>query len=516
MNQSKIATYLAIDEGTTGTTSLAMDQDLKKIADASVDFEQFFPQPGWVEHDPEQIFQAVLKTIEMLSQECDLTGLQAIGITNQRETICFWNKKTGKSLRRAIVWQDRRTAELCEKLKSQGLEARFQEISGLLLDPYFSGTKIRWALDHDASVKAALQSGELAVGTIDSYLTYRLTAQNSWVTEPSNASRTLCMNLKTGEWDAELLQHLGIAREILPEIRPSMGHFGVTQDVPGLPNGVPITGILGDQQAALLGQACIEPGLAKCTYGTGAFLLLNTGAVPVASHSRLLTTVAWQTPDRALTYALEGSSFIAGAAVQWLRDGLGIIQNSGEVEALAKQVDSTEGVVFVPALTGLGAPYWDPLARGSVTGLTRGTTRAHLARAALEGIAFQISDLLEAFQKDLSSGSQSTLTRLKKLRVDGGASANQLLMQFQADLLGVELERPEYLETTSVGAVFAAAVGVGHFQGLEQVKTTWKKGQSFHPKMADSERKVRLSDWHRAIARTRSSSGLEDREPDRS
>lgn len=486
---------LAIDQGTTGTTALLMDRQLGKKAEASVDFAQHFPQPGWVEHDLNEIWASVLKTVQEVTQGVDPKKILAIGITNQRETLCFWDKTTGEPLAKALVWQDRRTAEFCESLKKKGLEPLFQEKTGLLIDPYFSGTKAAWSLENIPAIKAAVRAGKLAAGTIDSFLIAKLSGGKAHVTEPSNASRTLCFHLTDHKFDAELCKELDVPIEIWPEVRPSTGKFAVTRGVSGLSDGIPITGVLGDQQSALLGQACIREGMAKCTYGTGVFLLLNTGKKPARSKHRLLSTIAWALGPNDYTYALEGSAFIAGAAVQWVRDGLKWIQQSSEIEALAASVPTTDGVVFVPALTGLGAPYWDAHATGMFTGLTRGTTQGHMARAVLEGIAFQNMDLLTAMQNDLGHP-------LKSINVDGGASANSLLMQFQADILGVELKRPKYLETTSLGAVFAAGLGAGIWSNLSDIEKTWKEDRIFKPVMKEKEKAQAIARWKTAVART--------------
>ncbi len=485
---------LAFDQGTTGTKSLLMDENLAVVAEHTEEFPQYYPKPGWVEHHPDEIWKTILNGIQKVTQGDKAKQIAAIGITNQRETVCFWNRKTGESLAPAIVWQDRRTADRCKELRDLGHEKEFQSKTGLLLDPYFAGTKIQWALENQSVLQQAAKNGTLAVGTIDSYLISRLTHGVSHVTEPSNASRTLLFDIHALAWDQNLCDLLHVPISILPEVRPSNGLLGVTKGIPGLPDGIPIHGCLGDQQAALLGQACVEVGEAKCTFGTGAFLLMNTGSHAVPSTHRLLTTIAWQMAGESPTYALEGSAFIAGAAVQWLRDGLKCIQKSSEVEALAASVPSSEGVVFVPALTGLGAPYWDPHATGMLTGLTRGTTQAHVARATLEGIAFQNVAILEAMQKDSKKP-------LRALSVDGGASANNLLMQIQADLLGVELKRPNYLGSTSLGAIFAAGLGIGLWKKLNDVKKSWKIDRSFHPTWNDSTRKIALERWTTAIGR---------------
>ncbi|HCM40867.1 MAG: glycerol kinase [Bdellovibrionales bacterium GWA1_52_35] len=487
-------TILAIDQGTTGTTAVLMDTSLNPLAEASSDFDQHFPQPGWVEHDLEDIWTTVVQTVREVTKHADVRKIQAIGITNQRETVCFWDKKSGEALAHAIVWQDRRTAEFCQQLRDKHGESFFQERTGLLVDPYFSGTKVSWALKNWPAVAKAQKDGRLAIGTIDSFLLSRISGGAVHSTEPSNASRTLAFHLTKHKWDPELCEALEVPLDIWPELCPSTGLFAVTEKFAGLPNGIPITGILGDQQAALLGQACVKEGMAKCTYGTGAFLLMNTGHKPAKSTHRLLSTVAWaRSPDK-YTYALEGSTFIAGAAVQWLRDGLKFINSAAEIEALAGSVPSADGVVFVPALVGLGAPHWDPNATGMFTGLTRGTTRAHMARAVLEGIAFQNVDILEAMQKDLGKP-------LAGLNVDGGAAANNLLMQFQADVLGIELKRPEYLETTSLGAIFAAGLGAGIWTDFADIEKTWRQDRMFRPGITDSQRVEAIKRWRSAVAR---------------
>ena len=485
---------LSIDQGTTGTKVLVMDAELKKLAEHYAPFEQHFPKPGWVEHDPDQIWTSVSIGIEAVASQIDTKRISAIGITNQRETLCFWNKSTLAPVRRAVVWQDRRTAERCEELKKTGIEPEIQQKTGLLLDPYFSGSKLEWALKNDPRVAEAANQGELAVGTIDSFLLAKLTAGKVHATDASNASRTLFMDLKTLQWDSGLMKIFGVGPGILPEIRPTFGVFGKTLGVPGLPDGIPITGMIGDQQSALLGQAAVDEGMAKCTYGTGAFLLMNTGSQPRVSRARLLSTVAWAGQGGSVTYALEGSAFMAGAVVQWLRDGLGMIRNSGEIEGLASSVASSEGVVFVPAFTGLGAPFWNPNARAMISGLTRGSTRAHIARAALEGIALQNVDILQAMEKDLGS-------EVKGLCVDGGACKNNLLMQVQSDLLGRKLFRPEFTETTALGAVFAAGLGAGIWTSVHEVKKAWRLEREFAPLMKSEERTRAMMQWNQAVAR---------------
>jgi glycerol kinase len=485
---------LAIDQGTTGTTALLMDTELNRISEASVDFEQHFPKPGWVEHDLEDIWTAVLQTVREVTKYIDPRKIVSIGITNQRETICFWDRETTTPLAHAIVWQDRRTADICEDLIKRGLENKFQDETGLLIDPYFSGTKVAWALKNWGDVSSAQKAGRLAVGTIDSFLIARMSGGIIHATEPSNASRTLCFNIHKRRWDADLCKALGIPIDIWPEVMPSTGTFAITKGFSDLPDGIPITGVLGDQQSALMGQACVREGSAKCTYGTGSFILLNTGRKPIKSTHRLVTTVAWALGEDNYTYALEGSAFIAGAAIQWLRDGLKIIADAAESERLASSVSSSDGVIFVPALTGLGAPYWDPNATGMLTGITRGTTNGHIARAVLEGIAFQNADVLAAMQKDMGKP-------LSRLNVDGGAAANNLLMQFQSDIVGTRLTRPKYLETTSVGAVFAAGLGAGIWTDLQDIEKSWKEDRSFSPSMSQLDRESALSRWKTAIAR---------------
>jgi glycerol kinase len=488
---------LAIDQGTTGTSALLVDSNLNRIAEASVDFEQYFPKPGWVEHDLNDIWTTVIQTVREVTKHIDARKIIAIGITNQRETLCFWDKRNGQPIARAIVWQDRRTAEMCEALLKRGVEPFFQDATGLLIDPYFTGTKAAWAFHNWPNIASAHRAGHLAAGTIDSYLIARLSDAAVHVTEPSNASRTLCFHLTKHRFDSELCEALNIPKDIWPEVCPSIGTFAVTRNFNGLPDGIPITGVLGDQQAALLGQACVKEGSAKCTYGTGAFLLLNTGRKPARSSHRLLTTIAWSLKPDEYTYALEGSAFIAGAAVQWMRDGLKLIKNTSEIEALASTVSSSDGVVFVPALTGLGAPYWDPTATGMITGITRGTNSGHVARAVLEGIAFQNADILTAMQKDLGKP-------LTQMNVDGGASANDLLMQFQSDILGVQLRRPKYLESTALGAVFAAGLGAGIWLDLSDIEKTRKEDQLFEPQFNDKERNLAMSRWRKAIAKATS------------
>ncbi|HBQ21444.1 MAG: glycerol kinase [Deltaproteobacteria bacterium GWA2_38_16] len=482
---------LALDQGTTGSTALLIDQALTIKAKANQEFPQYYPKPGWVEHNLNEIWTATLNTIQTVLKESQVPASQiaAIGITNQRETTCLWDRKSGQPLFPAIVWQCRRTKDICDKLKKQGKEKLFRKKTGLVLDPYFSGTKIKWYFD----TYSELYKKDISFGTIDTFLVSKLTQNKVHVTDPSNASRTLLMNLETLEWDEELLDILHVPKNILPLIQSSSEIYGKTKNVPGLPDGIPISGIAGDQQAALFGQACFNVGEAKCTYGTGSFLLLNTGSKIIRSHYNLLTTVAWKLSNK-VTYALEGSAFIAGAAVQWLRDGLKIIQKSSDIEALAKTVSSSEEVVFVPALTGLGAPYWNASARGIISGITRGTTAGHLARATLEGIAFQNYDLLIAMQKDLGK-------KLSSLKVDGGASVNNLLMQFQADLLQTPVIRPKFVETTALGAGCLAGLAIGFWKDLSDIQKSWQKDEEFSPQMKSQERTIHLDKWKSAIRR---------------
>ncbi|RMH53782.1 MAG: glycerol kinase [Deinococcus-Thermus bacterium] len=487
---------LALDQGTTSSRAIIFDLEGRPLGLAQQEFAQHFPEPGWVEHDPMEIWHTQLQVARKAIARAGVEPgeIQALGITNQRETTLIWERTTGKPVHRAIVWQDRRTARACERLKEEGHEALFRQKTGLVLDPYFSGTKVSWLLENLPGLKERAIKGELCFGTVDSWLIYNLTGGQVHATDASNASRTLLMNLQTLSWDEELLRILGVPKALLPEIWPSAGLFGRT--LPELLGAaIPITGVAGDQQAALFGQACFSPGMAKNTYGTGCFLLMNTGKAPVASKNGLLTTLAWQLEGEAPEYALEGSVFVAGAAVQWLRDGLGIIQSSSEVEALARRVESTEGVYFVPAFVGLGAPYWDAYARGTIIGLTRGSTAAHLARAALEAIAYQSREVLEAMEADAG-------LQLSELRVDGGASANELLMQFQADLLAAPVVRPKVIETTVLGAAYLAAVGAGLLSKAE-ISRRWAAGGRFTPQMPEAQRERLYRGWKRAVERAR-------------
>jgi glycerol kinase len=459
------------------------------------EYRQIFPKPGWVEHDPEDIWGSVQSTIARAISEAGIppNEIAAIGITNQRETVVLWDRKTGKPVCNAIVWQCRRTTDFCNKLKKNKKKVSIiKKKTGLVVDPYFTASKIRWILDNVKDVRKRAKAGELAVGTIDSFLLWRLTGGKSHATDVSNASRTQLMNIQTGQWDKELLTIFGVPSEVLPQIKPSSGVFGTTAGLSILPNGIPVSGMAGDQQSALFGQACFSVGEAKCTFGTGSFILMNTGSNRVTSKN-CLTTVAWQLQgEKRLTYALEGSVFICGAAVQWLRDGLGLINSSSEVEALANTVKSTEGVEFVPALSGLGAPYWNASARGIITGLTRGTTKAHLARATLEAMALQNCEILWAMESDSKK-------KLKSLRVDGGASANNTLMQMQSDFLGTQVVRPKVIETTAMGAAFFAGLGIGFWKSKSEVQKVWSKDRDFQSTITAKARKERLASWRRSV-----------------
>ncbi|MBS1149264.1 MAG: glycerol kinase [Myxococcaceae bacterium] len=485
---------LSIDQGTTGTHVSVVDSKVQVVGTAYQEFTQFFPRPGWVEHDLDEIWKSVESTIARALRNARIkaTHLAAIGITNQRETTALWNR-AGKPLHKAIVWQDRRTSEYCAELKARGEEARVRETTGLVLDPYFSGTKVRWLLDHVKGASQRADAGELCFGTIDSWLVFKLTGHATHVTDVSNASRTLLMNLHSLEWDEAMLSLFGVPRAILPRIAASSELYGLTRGMRALPDGIPISGMAGDQQAALFGQACFAPGESKCTYGTGAFLLMNVGEKPVASKAGLLSTVAWKVGGQT-NYALEGSAFIAGAAVQWLRDGLGLIKKAADIEKLAATVKETGAVVFVPALAGLGAPHWRPEARGIFAGIDRSTTSGHLARAVLEGMALQIFELADAMRLD--SGRD-----IPAFKVDGGAVENDLLMQFQADILGAPVVRPKNSQTTSLGAAFLAGLGVGLWTSPEQIRRSWKADKVFKPRMSNEVRAAHLSKWRDAVKR---------------
>ena len=483
---------LALDAGTTGVTALVVSETGAVISRGYREFLQYFPEPGFVEHEPEEIWQAtVAAATEALSQTT--TPLSAIGITNQRETIVLWDKHTLRSPRKAIVWQDRRTAELVQQLKASGLEPRIQKLTGLGLDPYFSSSKLLWLSINEPELWLAVNEGSLRIGTVDSYLVARLTAGAAHVTDASNASRTQLLDISSGTWSDELLEVFNVPKSALPKVVPSYGEIARTDPSSFLNLSLPITGIAGDQQAALFGQTAFAVGEGKCTYGTGAFMLTNTGSKIIESQNGLLSTIAWQAPDGSLTYALEGSVFVAGAAVQWLRDGLGIIASSSEIEDLAASVPDSGGVMFIPALTGLGAPHWDPDARGTLFGITRGTTRAHIARATLEAIAFQVRDLAIAMTSD-------TGTSLTQLRVDGGAAANNLLMQLQANYLGAAVIRGKNLESTGTGAAFLAGLGSGLWSSMEQLRSAFEVDRVFEPLAFDSSQ---LESWDKAVALSR-------------
>jgi glycerol kinase len=488
---------LAIDQGTTGSTIALMDAEGRLLTSVNHEFPQIFPQPGWVEHDPESIWDSVEQGLAAVFADgtYDASDVSAIGITNQRETAVLWDAETGKAVHNAIVWQCRRTTDVCEKLKAEGYEALIKARSGLVLDPYFSATKFKWLLDNGADTQALLDAGRLRAGTIDSYLIWRLSAGQAHKTDVSNASRTSLMELNSLSWDDELLSIFGVPEAILPEICPSSGRFAVTNGVAGLPDGIPISGVAGDQQSALFGQACFDVGDAKCTFGTGSFILMNAGEKPVASNSGLLSTVAWQLKGQQAVYALEGGAFVCGAAVQWLRDQLGIIQNAPDVEALAQTVEDAGGVEFVPALAGLGAPYWAPEARGTLTGLTRGSGRGEIARATLDAMALQNADILDAMEKDIGS-------RMYSLKVDGGASANNFLMQLQADYLNRPITRPEVIETTVAGACFLAGLGEGVWRSPDEVAKVWRSDRSFDVAITDDARTSRFASWQSAVAKT--------------
>lgn len=481
---------LAIDQGTTGTTALLFDESLNIAGKFTVEFPQHFPQPGWVEHDLNEIWDSVLKAVKgaLSAAKASSKSIAAIGITNQRETTCLW-WRDAQPLRRAIVWQDRRTASECEKLRKKGLSKKIQMKTGLVLDPYFSATKLQWILKNTPGAMTAAKSGKLLFGTIDSFVLYKLTGEHR--TDVTNASRTLLMDIRKCTWDADLMKLFGVPKQMLPEIFPSAVEYGRTKGFLDIPDGTPVSGMIGDQQSALFGQACFEKGSAKCTYGTGAFAVLNTGDKPVFSKSQMLTTVAWKLGNKT-TYALEGSAFIAGAAVQWLRDGLQLFGRSAEIEKLAESVDDAGGVLFVPALSGMGAPHWLPHATGLLTGVTRGTTKAHVARATLEGIAYQVSELFSAMAKDMGK-------RPLELKVDGGASENNLLMQFQADLIGCKVVRCSIVETTALGAGLQAGLAIGMWKDLADIKKRWTTSRTFTPQMAAKEKTAKLLRWDRAM-----------------
>jgi glycerol kinase len=484
---------LALDQGTTSSRALLFDRDGEVRAVAQREFDQIFPQPGWVEHNPEQIASSqIAVALEALAQaNAQPKDIAAIGIANQRETTILWDRETGAPICSALVWQDRRTADVCESLKAAGHEPLIQQRTGLLIDSYFSASKISWILDHVSGAREYADAGKLAFGTVDTWLIWKLTGGRVHITDASNASRTMLFNIHTGKWDEELLRLFRIPASLMPSVRHSSEIYGEVSAVPGL-NGIPIAGIAGDQQAALFGQRCVRPGLTKNTYGTGCFMLQNTGTRAVPSTNRLVTTVAWKISDKT-EYALEGSVFVGGAVVQWLRDGLGVIRSSSEVEPLAKSVADNGGVYFVPAFVGLGAPHWDSYARGSIFGLTRGSTAGHIARAALESIAYQVADLLDAMQRDAGHP-------VEELRVDGGASANDSLMQFQCDLLRVPVVRPAATETTALGAAYLAGLGVNFWKSIQE---TTAKARRFEPKMPASQATALRQRWNEAVSRSK-------------
>jgi glycerol kinase len=482
---------LAIDQGTTGTTALLLDADVQVVAFHNVEFPNHYPAPGLVEHDVDEIWDSVAQAVQGAQARAGNVRIVGVGITNQRETSLFWDRRTGAPAHRALVWQDRRTASRCAQLKADGNETFVRSRTGLVLDPYFSATKAAWVLENVPGVRARAESGELCFGTIDAWLAWKLCGAHA--TDPSNASRTLLCDIHKIAWDDDLCALFGVPKACLPRICDNAEVLGHTRGLGFLPDGVPVAGMAGDQQSALFGQACFSAGTAKCTYGTGAFLLMNTGEAPVASRHGLLTTIGWRLNGKT-TYALEGSAFIAGAAVQWLRDGLGIITSAAEVEALAASVPDSGGVSFVPALAGLGAPHWRPEARGLLCGITGGTTRAHIARAVLEGVALQISDILRAMSADAPAP-------LTELRVDGGAARNDLLMQLQSDLLGVTIRRPTVLETTALGAAFFAGIGVGVWSSPDAVAAAWRQDRRFEPRMPAIEVEARLQRWAAAVQR---------------
>lgn len=489
---------MAIDQGTTGSTVLLIDQQGHVVSKANVEYRQIYPQPGWVEHNPTDIW----KSVEEAGQEAlkkagaHQDEIMTIGITNQRETVIAFKKSTGEPLHNAIVWQCRRTTKMCETLKKTWSK-KIKDKTGLVLDPYFSGSKMRWLIENVPAVREAQKQNDLVFGNIDTFLMLKLTGGQTYATDVSNASRTMLMNLKTGQWDAELMKLFKVKSTELPEIKSSSGFFGKTAQQVFVAAHTPITGVAGDQQAALFGQTCFAEGESKCTFGTGSFILMNTGTKMLKSKSGCLTTVAWRLGDGKMQYALEGGAFICGAAVGWLRDGLGIISNSSEVEALAAQVKTTGGVEFVPALTGLGAPYWKAEARGQISGLTRGTTKAHIARATLEAMALQNADILIAMQKDLKK-------KMKRLRVDGGAARNNLLMQLQADYLQTSVDRPVQVETTALGAAYLAGLGIGHWKNLNEVRAIWKKESEFKPAQNKKAVLNRRLSWLQAIKKVQS------------
>lgn len=486
---------LALDQGTTSSRAIVFDHEGQIRSVAQKEFPQYFPQPGWVEHNPNEIWGSEASVIAEAISTIDITGLDiaAIGITNQRETTIVWDIDTDEPIYNAIVWQDRRTAEFCDQLKADGLTETIRQKTGLIIDAYFSGTKIKWILDHVPGARKRAEEGKLRFGTVDSWLVWRLTRGETHVTDVTNASRTMLFNIHELKWDEELLKLFNIPLSMMPEVKSNSEIYGYTKTTI-FAHKVPIAGIAGDQQAALFGQMCLDPGSIKNTYGTGCFVMLNTGEKPIVSKNNLLTTIAWQIGNK-VNYALEGSIYVGGSVVQWLRDGLGIINHSSDVESLAQSVSDSGGVYFVPALTGLAAPYWDPYARGTIVGITRGTTAAHIARAALDGIAFQTYDIAQAMAKDMND-------RLTELKVDGGASRNNLLMQFQADLLGIDVVRPKITETTAIGAAYLAGLGVGYWDSVDELRRQWKVERTFTPNLDSETVRAAREGWADAISRT--------------
>lgn len=483
---------MALDQGTTSSRAILFDRGGNIIAVVQKEFKQIYPQPGWVEHDPNEIWSTQAGVAAEVIIKAGATGdeIAAIGITNQRETTIVWDRKTGKPLYNAIVWQDRRTAAYCDELRAKGLAEDIRSRTGLIIDAYFSGTKVKWILDNVEGARQKAEAGELAFGTVDSWLVWNFTKGKLHITDVSNASRTMLFNIHTQQWDESLLKLMDIPASMLPEVRASSEVYGKTEATL-TPFNIPIAGIAGDQQAALFGQMCIEPGMVKNTYGTGCFMMLNTGEKAITSGNNLLTTIGWKV-DGKTTYALEGSIFIGGAVVQWLRDGLGIIRHSADVEALANQVEHTDGVYMVPAFAGLGAPHWNQYARGTIVGMTRGTRDAHIARAALDSIAYQTMDVLKAMEADAGMP-------IRELRVDGGATANNLLMQFQADILGTDVVRPKVTETTALGAAYMAGLATGFWDSIDTIRQQWQEDACFKPSMADIERTELTKGWARAV-----------------
>ena len=486
---------LALDQGTTSSRAIIYNHDGEIVATSQKDFEQIFPQPGWVEHDPHEIWytQSSVAAESVAKSNLDGTNIAAIGITNQRETTIVWNRETGEPVYNAIVWQDRRTSKYCDSLKEKGYTDKILQKTGLVIDSYFCATKIKWILDNVEGARQQAEEGKLCFGTVDSWLIWKFTKGRMHITDVSNASRTLIYNINTMDWDDELLELFEIPKSILPEVKESSEIYGETATTL-FSTKIPIAGIAGDQQAALFGQMCVESGMAKNTYGTGCFLLMNIGDKPVFSKNHLLTTVAWKINGKT-TYALEGSVFVGGAVIQWLRDGLQIIGTSAESEQLSASVEDNGGVYFVPALTGLGAPFWDQYARGAIFGITRGTTKAHIAKAAIQGIGFQVNDLIKSMESDVEK-------EITELRVDGGASANNVLMQFQADLINNKVIRPKVLETTSLGAAYLAGLAVGYWKDIDEIKVQWKEDKTFKPEMDESKKEDLLKFWNKAVKRT--------------